>query len=427
MSVDSDVLVVGGGLAGSMAALAAARADRGATVGLVSDGETTLRAASGLIDVLGYTPDGEGPLRDPFEAIPDLPTEHPYPTVGLEAVREGLALFDDVAGDAYRGGHTGLNALVPTAGGATKPTARYPTAVAPGLAARTDDMLLVGFEDSTAMDAHLVADRLQAAGVPFSTTGVTVRFPADGTAESPVPAMAAALDANEPVPDTGGEDSARSVRTALAEAIYTYHQSQGRVGLPAVLGRTEHEAIRDTIADHLDADVFEVPLGPPSIPGRRLGTLLTAALERDGVEVTDGRVTDVETTEDAVEGVVLGDGDERLEAGAFVLATGGLTGGGIRSDRTSVREPLFGCHVEAPPDRYDWFDDEFFGTHPFAHFGVRTDDQLRPLDPDGTPEFDNLRAAGAVLGGYDLAAEKSGSGVSIATGYVAGCRAAKTR
>ncbi|MEF8854213.1 MAG: FAD-binding protein, partial [Haloarculaceae archaeon] len=94
MSVDSDVLVVGGGLAGSMAALAAARADRGATVGLVSDGETTLRAASGLIDVLGYTPDGEGPLRDPFEAIPDLPTEHPYPTVGLEAVREGLALFD---------------------------------------------------------------------------------------------------------------------------------------------------------------------------------------------------------------------------------------------------------------------------------------------------------------------------------------------
>jgi len=445
---DADVLVVGGGIAGSMAALAAARAKRTATVRLVSGGETTLQAASGLIDVLGYTPDGEGPLRDPFEAIPDLPAEHPYATVGLEAIRDGLALFDGVTGDAYRGDHTTLNALVPTVAGATKPTARYPTSVAAGLAARTDDMLLVGFEESTAMDAHLVADRLQQAGVPFSTTGVDVRFPDPVTEWPAAPGMAAALDANEAA-TSGAGGSDRSIRVALADAIYQYHEFQDRVGLPAVLGTTDHRATRATIADRLDVDVFEVPLGPPSILGRRLARRLAEALDREGVAVTNGRVEDVDVADGRVNELVVerqdGGDDERVdgdagrgtgeggdgedgqsevhEAGAVVLATGGLAGGGLEADRSGVREPLFGCHVETPPDRYDWFSDDVFGDHAFARFGVDTDDSLRPLGDDGDPEFENLHAAGGVLGGYDFAAEKSGGGVSVATGYVAGCRA----
>jgi anaerobic glycerol-3-phosphate dehydrogenase len=51
--------------------------------------------------------------------------------------------------------------------------------------------------------------------------------------------------------------------------------------------------------------------------------------------------------------------------------------------------------------------------------------ELRPTTGDGTVEFENLRAAGSVLGGYDFAAEKSGSGVSIATGHAAGTAAAE--
>jgi glycerol-3-phosphate dehydrogenase subunit B len=81
--------------------------------------------------------------------------------------------------------------------------------------------------------------------------------------------------------------------------------------------------------------------------------------------------------------------------------------------------------VPAPDDRYAWSDEAAFGDHAFARFGVRTDDDLRPTDGDGRPEFDNLRAAGSVLGGYDFPAEKSGSGVSIATGYAAGRAAAE--
>jgi glycerol-3-phosphate dehydrogenase subunit B len=100
-------------------------------------------------------------------------------------------------------------------------------------------------------------------------------------------------------------------------------------------------------------------------------------------------------------------------------------GKGVESDRERVYEPIFDCHVPHCEDRYDWFDTAAFGDHPFARFGVRTDGELRPTAADGSVEFENLRAAGSVLGGYDFAAEKSGSGVSIATGHAAGRRAAE--
>ena len=64
MAINSDVLVIGGGLAAVTAAVSAAR--EGADVRLVSHKASTLRQASGLIDALGYVPATEPakPLRD---------------------------------------------------------------------------------------------------------------------------------------------------------------------------------------------------------------------------------------------------------------------------------------------------------------------------------------------------------------------------
>jgi len=54
MAIESEVLVVGGGLAGITSAIAAAR--EGADVRLVCHKRTSLRQASGLVDGLGYVP-----------------------------------------------------------------------------------------------------------------------------------------------------------------------------------------------------------------------------------------------------------------------------------------------------------------------------------------------------------------------------------
>ncbi|MFC6767795.1 FAD-binding protein, partial [Natrinema soli] len=180
------------------------------------------------------------------------------------------------------------------------------------------------------------------------------------------------------------------------------------------------DAVRADLADRLGVDVFEVPMGPPSLPGMRLEDLLYDALEERGVRVTTGvPVVDYET--DA--GETGPNGPERIDrvvvdrngseiphrADQYVLATGGLVGKGVRSERERVFEPIFDCHVPHAADRYDWFVDDIFGDQPYARFGLPVDRDLRPLDAGDEPEFSNLRAAGAVLGGYDFAAEKSGA------------------
>ena len=425
MAIESDVLVVGGGLAGLTSALSAARA--GADVRLVSYKQSTLRNASGLVDLLGYTPDGDGPLIDPYGAIPGLPAEHPYRTVGVETVREAMALFDEVVPE-YRGGHTDKNALLPTHGGTIKPTARYPAGASAGLASDTRDALLVGFESMVDFDAEHAAAHLRAAGVPFDVRGVTIRFPGDLRADAKVTRYAKLLDTNAEVPVRGRD---RPIRDALAERVNVELDGERRVGFPAVLGDDEAAAVRAALSERVHADVFEVPMGPPSLPGLRLEDALFAALDEAGAGIETGNpVVGFDADDDGegrVERVYVEKHGARIPYAAdqYVLATGGLVGKGIGSDRERVYEPVFDCHVPHPEDRYDWFENEAFGDHPFARFGVRTDEALRPTASDGTVEFENLRAAGSVIGGYDFAAEKSGSGVSIATGYAAGRRAAE--
>ncbi|MDG5818854.1 glycerol-3-phosphate dehydrogenase subunit GlpB [Natronococcus sp. A-GB7] len=421
MAIADDVLVIGGGIAGATAALAAA--EEGVDVRLVTHKQSTLRNASGLIDVLGYTHEGEGPIVDPFERLEELPKGHPYERVGTEAVRDALSFFDEVAGDAYAGDHTDSNALVPTHGGTVKPTARYPISTAAGLASVAEDTLLVGFETLTDFEAPLAAAHLEAAGAPFSARGVTLRFPGIVRDDAKLTRYAHLLDHEEPVSTGSGE---RSARQALAATVRPHLEGESRVGFPALLGDEHAAEVRADLAESLGVDVFEVPMGPPSLPGMRLEDLLYGALEDAGVRVTSGvPVVDYETDDGAIDHVLVDRHGQEIphEASQYVLATGGLVGKGVRSERERVFEPIFDCYVPHADDRYDWFVDDVFGEQPYARFGVVPDRELRPLDVDEEPEFSNLRAAGAVLGGYDYAAEKSGAGVSLATGYVAGGRA----
>jgi len=451
VAIRDDVLVVGGGLAGMTAALAAAR--EGASVRVVTDSESTLQQASGLVDVLGYPNPHDGandedddgpaseygdadavasPVANPFDAMDALPAEHPYRVVGVDALREGLSIFDDATGDRYLGGHTERNALVPTVGGTVKPTARYPASVAAGLASDDRSMLLVGFDGDTDVDAPRIASHLRAVGVPFDVGGVTVEFPGDLDGTDQRTRLAHALDTDEDgVRRRLAERATRALKRDGGDDGFDVEafEDVDRVGFPAVLGRDRPRQVRDALAEHLDADVFELPPAPPSLPGVRLRYRLRDALRDAGVAVTTGNpVVDHDADGDRIATVYADRNGTKTpyEPEAVVLATGGLVGGGIDSERDAVYEPVFDCPVSAPDDRYDWSEDDAFGPHAFARFGVDVDAHGRVLDADGTPLFANLTAAGGVVGGYDAAAEKSASGVSLATGYVAGRTAAES-
>ncbi len=453
MAIDSEVLVVGGGLAGITAAISAAR--EGADVRLISHKASTLRQASGLIDALGYLPptepakplregpptagrgidpdewdDPEGPLSDPFAAIDRLPEEHPYRILGADALRDGLALFDDLVGDAYLGGHTDRNALLPTFGGSVKPTARYPRSAAAGLASDDAATLIVGFRSLTEYDARTFVDRLAAAGVPFPVAGAEVEFAEAFRADAKITRTAKALDEDEPIDGTPAREAlARAVSPHLHDVV----DAEGgvdrvdRVGFPAFLGDEHAAAVRAELADRLGADVFEIPMGPPSLPGLRLEDRLYEALDAEGARFETGNpVVDVAVDGGRVDHVLVDRKGRTVpySADTFVVATGGLVGKGLDSDRDGVSEVAFDLHVPQPTDRYEWFVDDAFGEQPYARFGVRPNERGQPLDATGEVQYDNVFAAGSVVGGADVAREKSASGVSLATGVVAGREAA---
>ena len=445
MAIESEVLVVGGGLAGITSAITAAR--EGADVRLVCHKRTSLRQASGLIDGLGYVPTrsdpyeadeitqrrkdyrtvrterGEytGPLVTPFEGVDDLPPDHPYAILGPEALREGLALFDDLTGEMYRGGHTERNALVPTFGGTIKPTARYPRAAAAGLASDSRPMAVVGFRSLTDFDARMTAESLELADVPFAVTGAEVEFAETFPDDAKITRLAKALDHDEPIDGT-------PARQALADAVDPHVGDAERVGFPALLGDDNTAEVRADLGDRLGVEVFEIPMGPPSLLGLRLEDRLYDALDAEGVRFQTGTPVVGYNSSDGerIESVVVDHKGREVpyHADRYVLATGGFVGKGLDSDRQRVEEPVFDCHVPHPDDRYDWFVDDDFGDHPFARFGIRPNTSMQPLDAEGNPEFENLYAAGSVVGGADVAREKSASGVSLATAVVAGRMAA---
>lgn len=108
-----------------------------------------------------------------------------------------------------------------------------------------------------------------------------------------------------------------------------------------------------------------------------------------------------------------------LKGKNFILATGGLLGGGIEVGmvRKSIREGVFDLPLFVPKQ---WSEPKFFAPQHFAQMGVETDKFLRPLHPaNGQVVWDNVHVVGRMLAHWDPWTQKCGGGVSITSGYAA--------
>jgi glycerol-3-phosphate dehydrogenase subunit B len=412
-----DVVVIGLGLAGLVAALAAA--DRGARTLVVGRGWGTLRFRPGTIDVRGYW---EGrPVGSPaaaLAAVAQALPEHPYALAGQD-LPSGVAAVrsaSEAAGLALEGSLE-RNQLVATAAGTLRPACLVTGSM------RADwsgaHLLVVGLAGYRDFQAELVSSVLPAAasrcGIELTARAHTIDLPSLHRRHLGSQELARAFE--QP---TFRREVIAAARGSLAGASL--------VALPAVLGLEGAAETAAELTQGLGVPVVELATLPPSVPGMRLELALSAALRRAGAVLQVGPRVRLVTGERRVEWVELDAPGHplRIPVGTVVLATGGLASGGLEIGLDGeIRETVAGLQV-ASPEAAALFGRAFLepGGHPVGRAGVRVDGGMRPLGQHGEPVFANLFAGGGLLAHADRAVELSADGIGSATGWRAGTGAA---
>jgi len=374
----SRVVVIGGGIAGYSAALGARREGAEVTVVARAPGATALYA--GAMEVV-----------DDLEAILKSQPHHPFTRLGLDSVRLSLELDAAIqslllalekdglkveGGWRTRGRYADIHGLA-------RPGNLVPATVAPGelqaLIGRR--VAVVGVAEVGDYDAEATAQALS------ELHGITAFAEQVSIADLPTSAA---------LTDLYGRRAPVLTKARAASAAYP----PGFTNLPP--------------------DSFELLSTPPSPHGWRLqqaiglGSIKAAV---QSVESSRGRITSVRA------------GDRSLRGDSFILATGHHIGGGLDGGRVTS-EPLLNLGVfhdgealAASGTRLQHL--QYIDPAEELRSGLRTDNQLHPLDESGQVPYANLFAAGAVLGGYDYAGA-CGFGVPILTGWLAGRWAAKS-
>jgi glycerol-3-phosphate dehydrogenase subunit B len=406
-----DVVVAGTGVAGLCAAVRLA--EGGARVLVLAKGVGGTHLSPVTIDVLGYAPERDAPARGdardgvaapldaldrvaaPLDALDRLGGDHPYALVGRDAIVSAAEWWRGVMEPYPYVGGLDENLLLPTAVGALKPSALVPETMAAG--AGREPVCVVGLRALKDFHAPLLADNLARAGI--EARAVELGVVPEGRVDVNSLGFARAFD--DPA---FRADVARSLELRDGE----------RVAFPAVLGLATLGGAWQDMQARLARPVFEVPTLPPSVPGMRVFAVLRERLRQLGGRVIlnavvhgaareGGRVTAVRARiglRDAVHG-----------CDWLVLATGGFAAGGLELDsHWRAHEVALGLPVAGVPDG-ERFRAGYFDDHPMARAGVAVGRDLRP---EG---LENLLVAGATLAGAQPWKEKSGDGISLATGH----------
>jgi glycerol-3-phosphate dehydrogenase subunit B len=413
-----DLIVIGAGLSGLAAALTAAEA--GLRVKVVSKGLNALHWSAATLDLLGYTPPRSAPVREPWATLPRLAFDHPYHVVGVERIADALQRFTrwtTAAGLPYAPGTVeGENFMLPSPVGAMRPVYLAPHGQRGGDLSSEQPMLIAGFDGARDFYPHLLAKHLVQQGrtaraVVLPTSLITQRSDANTVQ------LAAELDKPENYHRLGA---------ALKAAV----RPGERIGLPAILGMNDHARTMNALAEAARAPIFEIPTLPPSVPGLRLTAALRRLLDRQNVRVEVGmEVIGVHVDDGAIHWVETATSSRPLRhaAAGFLLATGGILGGGFQSDHHGrCWETIFDLHLSVPQDRSQWFRPLFLDPEgqPVFRGGVAINSQFQPLDGRGGIVYRNLWAAGGLLGGTDPLQEHSLEGIALSSGVAAGEAAA---
>lgn len=412
-----DVVVIGGGLAGATAALELQAL--GCKVALSRRGWGATAMSTGALDI-AYTPalqkaDETGAtLEDHIRDIITHRPKHPYSVLGMDRTVQGV--------------HQGLARLSPYLGVATADFERhannrlYLSALGTLIPAATtfcgDGVWHVNLPGRFALvqfaaDAHFAATRiLLGAQSDAKRWGLpTLNIQVVEIAGDPWVGFAPAHVAR------AFDDIQQLDR--LAQRLGPVNKEFDGLILPPYMGLNQAAVARRYLADRLGLKIYETLAKIPSVAGIRLQQALDAGCLARGVTVlaatktmqsAEGRLTSLRTVDNL-----------DISFGSAVLATGRFVSGGVVWEQ-HCREALLDLPVVTElgvleEDNLDAVVRETpMESHPLMTAGVQVDSNLRPMR-EGDVAFENLFAAGMIIGGFASRYALSADGVALATGW----------
>lgn len=420
-----DCIVIGGGIAGLTCAIRCAEA--GLSCAVVSEGMSALHFASGSIDLLGRF-HGSEIVGSPLDRLPEFlesVPEHPYNRCGVENTFQSLLYFSE---QLQRQGivlcrNGSKNHFHLTTYGTLMPTFLSQQSVySPELETAffsQGDMALISFEGFRDFQIPLISSNL-----PRQTL-FSKRHIVTGVVE-----LSDLIRSGKNPHEFRSIDISRMFETEgtllqLADRIEQQAGDAAIIGVPACIGFIRHNEVLARLRKLTGRLIYEIPTLPPSILGMRLDhSLKSRFAELGGVLINGDKVVGGRLENGRLISIVTRHHKQvPLEAGFFVLAGGSFFSGGLVSEFSGMREPVFNLRVSFEKDRGRWASDHFFQpeSHAFLSFGVETNELLNPIDSSGQV-VENLFCAGAILAGYNPVREGSGGGVAISTGYTAAGR-----
>ncbi len=440
--MEADVIVIGGGMAGTVAALRAA--ESGADVLLLRKGQGATAMSSGAFDIAG--PNDFLPF-DPWDSIPSIEEQlrqilrarplHPYSIIagGRDGLVDLRARLDEATGFVQRklpslrlAGNDGRNMALPSVFGTVKLCAMAPASMSGGnlLEMREANLALVGIGGLMLFQPHVckqVIEKCCSLHSPRTVSNVDVIEMSVPRALEALPSAPFEIAHHLDDPGAAEEFAKKLAPSAPSDATH--------ICFPPILGLRNHSRTYDIFSNILKSRVFEMISPSFSVPGYRLQQALEAALRESKVRVVTSGVTGAERDGRNVRNLLLEDSRSKRTASAknYIVASGKFSAGGLVAG-DYPEEPIFELPLFSQDKRVDnkflqdllsWNVD---GRQLFLSCGLHIDKSLRPLDRFGEPAYENLFAAGSILGEYDYIIDKCGMGIAMLSGYLAGEKAA---
>jgi glycerol-3-phosphate dehydrogenase subunit B len=401
-----DGIIVGGGLAGLITGIRAS--ERGKRMLIISEGVGSLTYSSGVIDF------GD------FERLARQ-EEHPYALLGESVVRAAADFFQSHFPEYL--GRWGMVREVLTPLGSPRKANLVPKRFNAEALRDAQKIILVapqGMKDFYPEVCKVNLERAYPDGTVELFPIMTERFELWYQEGKSVPGM----DYAKFWQTDEGIAALREILKSIDSHIKHISQQADRNPKTVVIfpGLTaEFSKVLEGALAEVPFPVLEMMSFPPSASGQSLYEVLKRTFKSLGGELLVGTgVKHVEIQGKLCKNVVVSSKgrDSSFSARSFVLATGGIFGGGLKVTPFHQQENVFGLPLFVPSD---WTQPEFLGEQPYARMGVEVDQALNPLNPQSREIIlENVQVVGRMLAHFDPWVEHCGGGVSLASGWLAG-------